>query len=592
MKKVIASLLVVVCLFSTSVFSVYAEQTSTDPAEYLSANGILTGSNGDLMLDSYFTVEQLMVILARLTGEEEIAKNYKKLTTFTDVPKTAWSQPFIAWAQNKGLMAGSGGGKSGYLDTVTAQRLVAFMLRILGYTDIGWNDVFTYGKNLGLLNLVGTSPNDKLTRNQMAKIVYQTLGTNIKNGTKLCDKLGLKDVTASTKSNNSGAELEPSDVADMIGPAVCYIEVNDSNNKPFATGSGFVINKTGTIVTNYHVIDGAYSATVKFTNGSKYPVSSVLAYDKNRDIAILKITGSNLTSVTLGDSSLIKTGQKILTIGSPEGLENTISDGLISNKERTIEGQKYIQISAPISHGSSGGVLLNYKGEVIGITCAYYSGGQNLNLAIPINDLKPFINTNINKSLSELSASNKPGAPQNVRVSVFDCTVNVGWDQISNADGYRIYCSKNINGPYVCVDNDDYGGTLFHWYPKDYSAYYACSFNDTKEYIKVSAVVNGIESECSQPVVVTIPAPRYFPKMSDVPQPVGTNYYTSMDSDEKDMVAYVYDSLDIESYIYYLESAGFTEADYSASYVLYKGSSAVIIKEYDSGDVYVGGYIR
>ncbi len=594
MKK-IAFLLVVFCLISTSVFSVYAEQTITDPAEYLSSNGILTGSNGDLMLDSNFNVEQLMVILARLTGEEDIAKNYKKLTTFTDVPKNKWSQPFISWAQNKGLLAGSGGGKSGYLDTVTAKRLVAFMLRILGYTDVGWNDVFNYGKNLGLLNLLNVSPNDELTRGQMAKIVYNTLGTNIKDGGKLSDKLGLKDVQTTTKTNNSGADLEPSDIADTVGPSVCYIEVSDSSNKPFATGSGFVINKSGIIVTNYHVIDGAYYAKVKFSDGRSLTVDKVLAYDENRDIAILKLSGSNPTEVKLGDSSTIKSGQKILTIGSPEGLENTISDGLISNRERTLGGQKYIQISAPISSGSSGGVLLNYKGEVIGITCAYFVDGQNLNLAIPINDLKPMINTNLNIALSDLVKNNKPIAPKNVRVKVFNCSANIGWDNVSGADGYKIYISSSIDGPYTLIPNGDDPSSLYEWMNYEYSA--TCSFliSDKQLYFKLKTVKNGVESDYSAPVGISIPLVKYFPKLSDVPLPVGIDYVREIANSENTFVSYFYSDMDVLNYVRYLRSAGFVyrSSEYDEDeFFMERGDTVILFTRLEDDGVQITGEVH
>ncbi|MDP3057933.1 MAG: trypsin-like peptidase domain-containing protein, partial [bacterium] len=110
-----------------------------------------------------------------------------------------------------------------------------------------------------------------------------------------------------------------------------------------------------------------------------------------RDIAILKIAGVGLPTVELGDSSSISNGDTILTIGNPLGLQNTISQGLISSTNRVINGLNFIQISAPISPGSSGGVMVDYFGRVLGVTSASFVSGQNLNLAIPINEVKPII---------------------------------------------------------------------------------------------------------------------------------------------------------------------------------------------------------
>ena len=197
-------------------------------------------------------------------------------------------------------------------------------------------------------------------------------------------------------------QLEPSEIAASIGPAVVYIETYDKNGKELYTGSGFIVEEGGKVVTNYHVIEDAHSIYVKVLNRSTYPVEKVMAYDIDRDIAVLRIGGSNLPTVKLGDSSNIVTGQRVLTIGSPLGLENTISEGLISNKNRIIDGYNYIQTSAPISSGSSGGVLLDYSGEVIGVTVGSYIDGQNMNLVVPINEVTPYLAQDMNLTITEM----------------------------------------------------------------------------------------------------------------------------------------------------------------------------------------------
>ena len=142
-------------------------------------------------------------------------------------------------------------------------------------------------------------------------------------------------------------------------------------------------------MTNYHVIKGASSAIVKLPDGAFYDVDGVVAFDKARDLAVIKAHGQNFRVVTLGNSDRVQVGEEIVAIGSPLSLESTVSSGIVSGI-RTIEeeGGKFLQITAPISPGSSGGPLFNMAGEVVGITTLYLEGGENLNFAIPVNDAK------------------------------------------------------------------------------------------------------------------------------------------------------------------------------------------------------------
>ena len=183
----------------------------------------------------------------------------------------------------------------------------------------------------------------------------------------------------------SSAKLSAEQIYSKCSPAVFYIEVYNSRGLPVSTGSGFFISKDGTAVTNYHVTEGASALKIYLPDGRTYWVDSIVSASAAKDIAIIKVKGSNFPYLEIGDSDTVRGGQAIFAIGSPLGLSNTISDGIVSNPSRSISGLNYIQISAPISHGSSGGALLNQAGQVIGITSAGFDDGQNLNLAIPIN---------------------------------------------------------------------------------------------------------------------------------------------------------------------------------------------------------------
>lgn len=178
-------------------------------------------------------------------------------------------------------------------------------------------------------------------------------------------------------------------IAKAANGAVVSIIMSDKAGQTVAQGSGFVIREDGRIVTNYHVIAEGTSAVVKLPNGAFFVVDGVLAANKDRDIAIIKAHGENFHTVQLGDSNRVQVGDEVVAIGNPLSLESTVSDGIVS-AIRTVqdEGGKFLQITAPISPGSSGGPLFNMAGQVVGITSARINGGENLNFAIPINAAK------------------------------------------------------------------------------------------------------------------------------------------------------------------------------------------------------------
>jgi hypothetical protein len=162
------------------------------------------------------------------------------------------------------------------------------------------------------------------------------------------------------------------------------------------------VRQDGIIVTNYHVIATGSVAVVKFADGTMSSVDGLLATDKIRDLAVVKIHGKSFHTLPLGNSDQTQVGEDVVAIGNPLGLELSVSNGILSGvRSDDREGGKLLQITAPISHGSSGGPLLNMFGEVIGINSMFLEGGENLNFAIPINDAK--------RLLSDIPAPTKPG---------------------------------------------------------------------------------------------------------------------------------------------------------------------------------------
>lgn len=188
-------------------------------------------------------------------------------------------------------------------------------------------------------------------------------------------------------------DMTVAELVRAVKPAVVYIATFDARGQQQGLGSGFVVDASGIIVTNLHVIQGAKGLSVKMADGEMYDKVEILDYDARRDIAVLKVRAfGRLPTVPLGDSDLVDIGEEAVAVGNPKGMEHTVTSGLISAL-RQDEGYKLIQISVPISPGSSGGPLFDRKGRVIGITTAQLRGEgvQNLNFAVPINYAKPMI---------------------------------------------------------------------------------------------------------------------------------------------------------------------------------------------------------
>jgi hypothetical protein len=188
------------------------------------------------------------------------------------------------------------------------------------------------------------------------------------------------------------------------GAIVTIVMAN--NDDPIARGTGFLVRPDGLIVTNYHVIQTGNVAMVKFADGTILSVDGVVAANKVRDLAIIKIRGKSFRTLTFGNSDRIQIGEDVVAIGNPLGLELTVSNGILSGiRTDEKEGGKFLQITAPISHGSSGGPLFNMFGEVVGINSMYLEGGENLNFAIPANDAKNLLR---NQSAKLQALPNEP----------------------------------------------------------------------------------------------------------------------------------------------------------------------------------------
>lgn len=218
----------------------------------------------------------------------------------------------------------------------------------------------------------------------------------------------LAAVCCLTASSGLGQpKLDPGSLYKQASPAVVLIEAIGPDGKPVKTGSGLLVSSDGKLLTNYHVISHAKQATVRLANGDAYDLVQVLAVDKRKDIAYLKIPAVDLPFAKLGRSNTVEIGETVFSIGSPLGLQNTLSQGLVSGI-RDMDGYKLFQMSAPISPGSSGGPVFNGAGEVIGIAVLTIEGGQNLNFAIPIDYARGMLGINEPQSLASIYEPEPP----------------------------------------------------------------------------------------------------------------------------------------------------------------------------------------
>lgn len=233
----------------------------------------------------------------------------------------------------------------------------------------------------------------------------------------LSDRIGSLERQLSALQNTSGDLSTPLPAGEVLTPAQVYARnvnsvvgitcdatatVSGQTLRRTVTGSGFVVDEDGYIVTNYHVVENASKITVNTQNGQSYE-ASLIGRDNSADMALIKIEADGLAPVTLGSSSDLAIGDMVVAIGNPlSALEATQTVGYISGKNREVSTDQNVvnmlQTDAAINSGNSGGPLFNMRGEVVGVTTAKYSGTttsgasiEGLSFAIPIDELKKSI---------------------------------------------------------------------------------------------------------------------------------------------------------------------------------------------------------
>lgn len=225
------------------------------------------------------------------------------------------------------------------------------------------------------------------------------------------DRLFLVALILCSTISSSAQQTSPTTAVGVMTPAQILEESKGSvaiivaaTDKPLKLGTGFFLQGSGMLLTNLHVVENAELVGVKLPKDSEiYWAKTARGVDSDNDLAVLNVELQTHTvlSLRLGDSDSVHVGESIVVVSNPEGLEQTVSNGLISGI-RELDGRKLFQITAPVSEGSSGGPVFNERGEVIGVVVASLESGQNLNFAIPINYAKHLLNSPSTTPISAL----------------------------------------------------------------------------------------------------------------------------------------------------------------------------------------------
>ena len=230
--------------------------------------------------------------------------------------------------------------------------------------------------------LCDTNDDGRITASD-ARTILRTAANLEKTVTK--NEVQTFDVTSAEKNEI----LSPYEIYEEAKRFTCEIRTYDQNGIAMTVGTGFFISADGVAATDFHVINGAESAVVITSDGRKFGVTKVLGYDAKKDLALLATEAENMPYATISDN--VKTGDDIFVLGSPKGYTGTFSRGTVSAAERVIteldNGIKYIQITAPVSSGNSGGPVLDNKGNVVGIVSMSHNDAQNLNFAVPAEEI-------------------------------------------------------------------------------------------------------------------------------------------------------------------------------------------------------------
>jgi V8-like Glu-specific endopeptidase len=280
----------------------------------------------------------------------------------------------------------------------------------------------------------------------------------------------------STSSKSNAPVKTPSQILDENRNSIAVIVA--AGNTSLKLGTGIFVRSTGLLLTNFHVVEGMDLVGVKVPGSNEVLwAKKATGFDPNNDLVLLEVETAKTKPISLGDSDHARVGEQIVVVGNPEGLEQTVSNGLLSGI-RELDGRRLFQISAPISEGSSGSPVFNTSGEVIAVVVSSLETGQNLNFAVPINYAKPLLGGTTEEEISALpkrdrsdaqpANGNPPGPPPGDPAKLAVQAMSKIADQIRACEGVsRIFPTKEKKPHYSRVHWDPPTDVRFDVKPSD-----------------------------------------------------------------------------------------------------------------------------
>lgn len=399
-----AKFLAVLCALAMLLGAVPAAGALEGEAQR-SADTLLTlgliDETGDLSAPA--TRAQAAVLLVDLAAAGEAAARDNWISGFRDVPADAHDA--ITYAAHQGWITGVTAVEFRPEQTISANAWSAFLLRMLGYSDkdgdFTVSDAAAFARRIGLLS---ASWEGSLTKGDLYQMAIDALSFSYRDGSGTVLERLVETGCVSSSAANALGLLNPAltarQAADRLMSAVFLIQGYETQKQvdqstPASDASGFFISADGLAVTNYHSIEDDIYATATLITGDVYEIERVLYYDPDIDIAVIKVSqtaleGSDTSAfayLELAGTAEARPGDTVYTISNPLGMGLAISSGIISATDRQVSSYALpcIMNTADISHGSSGGALLNVYGQVLGVTTGAFSAGNNMYLAVPVD---------------------------------------------------------------------------------------------------------------------------------------------------------------------------------------------------------------
>ena len=424
MKKQLAAILCALLLMVSAPPAASAlEGEALRAADTLATLGLVDDAASDP--ESPATRSQAAVLLVNLAGAEAEAAAQSGSSAFQDVPAAIAGA--VNYAAGQGWISGVTATEFRPNEPLTANAWAAFLLRMLGWSDADGDFVISgaaaFAQRIGLFPTAYTGA---LSQGDLWETAAAALSFSYREGddtviTRLVDS-GAVSRSAANALGLLNPALTARQIADRCAAAVFQLNLYETDaawrdDTPTGEASGFFISADGLAVTNYHSIDGATRATVTLSTGDLYEVESVVYYDPDIDIAVIRVSrdaleGDSTTAfacleIAPSGTGDLRMGDTVYALGSPLGLGLAVSSGVVSATEREVERYALpcVMSTADISEGSSGGALLNACGQVVAVTSGAFLYGNSMYLAVPIDPVLSADLTGQGQTLAQVAAA-------------------------------------------------------------------------------------------------------------------------------------------------------------------------------------------